>query len=58
MKIPKDYLLESETQFYWETYDRFEAYDIVELAGPKHIKSIPNLLYYYVGSTFSGCGWR
>ena len=55
VKIPKEYFLETETKFYWETYDRFEAYDLVELAGPKHIKSIPNLVYYYTGSTFKKC---
>ena len=58
MKIPKEYLLESETKFYWESYDRFEAYALVELAGPKHIKSIPNLVYYYTTSPLSQCTFK
>ena len=33
IKIPMDYFMESEGNFYFETSDRFEMYDLIELAG-------------------------
>ena len=47
--------MESEKKFYLESSDRFQMYDLVELAGPKHLRNIPNFLYYYTGAYFSQC---
>ena len=55
VRIPREYLMESETVFYTTTYDRFQMYALVELAGAKHIKSIPNFLYWYKTSSYSEC---
>ena len=55
IKIPKEYFLESETKFYFDSSDRFMMYSIVELAGPKHIKNIPNYLYVYIAPKNSKC---
>ena len=45
VKIPRQHLMETETQFYASSSDRFQMYALVELAGPEHIQYIPDLLY-------------
>ena len=55
-KIPQEYFFESENKFLVQTSDHFEMYDLVELAGPKHIRNIPNFLYYYTGGSHDRCG--
>lgn len=49
--------MESENKFYYETSDRFEMYDLTELAGPEHIHHIPELLYWYIYTIYGGCDW-
>ena len=45
VKIPRQHLMETETQFYASSSDRFQMYALVELAGSEHIQYIPDLLY-------------
>ena len=55
-KVPMDYFLEKEGKFYFESYDRFELYPIVELSGSSHIQFIPDILYWYeTGGEKSEC---
>ena len=56
-KIPREYFLESSSKFYFETSDRFEMYDLVELAGAEHIQHIPDMLYWYIYTEYTGCEW-
>ena len=32
-------------------------YDLVELAGAEHIQHIPDMLYWYIYTEYTGCEW-
>lgn len=53
VKIPKEYFIEEGKKFYFRVSDRFQMYALVELAGPKNIKFVPDLVYWYYWSSFS-----
>ena len=55
VEIPRGHFLESPSKFYSDSYDRFEMYALVELAGPQRIQHIPDLLYWYNYNVYPSC---
>ena len=53
VKIPNEYFIEERKKLYFRVSDRFQMYALVELASPKNIKFVPDLVYWYSWSSFS-----
>ena len=47
--------MESENKFYPHAYDRFQMFAMSELTESHRIKSLPDLLYYYVDLPLNEC---
>lgn len=57
VKVPKEYFIEEGNKFYFRDSDLFQIYPLVELAGPKHLRSIPKYFYCYRTTQKEPCSW-